>query len=494
MRIAARSRSRRRRGSVLVLSLVAVGVVAILSIACLHLSATVTRRQVSSVDSKIAFYLAEAGLTEAYTGLAAGRTGNVGSATSPAVMGEGLVWVEAEEFDGDQVRLTSTAHAKSGQAVLGMVVRRGRANGGSLGLFSETDLLIPAGAQIDGFNSSLGSYEEQARSDPAGLEKGRVGSNSDILVVGGADSTQVRGDVFSGPAGMVSTDGEPTITGSLGQRFALATLDAVEVPTVSMLNGHAQPAGPPMVVPSGNIGAQYLHVNPDAEVVFSGPLRLVLNGLRLARGAEVTFDTSNGPVLLWVSDYLELDPASVLTNTSEDASSVTISVAGDAEVNLASSGAFHALINAPEATVRVGAGFELFGGLVAEHLDLAEGVRLHYDVNLGVVGAEEALPTLVSWRIIEMPAGAPGSLAADPFRRFKVDPDTAPGLASAHEDQWVRCEYEDRDGGVKTYEGEESRFDWTRVRRVRDMRRGEKKVNPGLAAPGRRISRIRRAR
>lgn len=476
------------------LSLVAVGVVAILSIASLQLSATVTRSQVSSVDSKMAFYLAEAGLTEAYAGMAAGRTGNVGSASSPAMMGEGLLWVEAEALGEGQVRLTSTAHAKSGQAVLGMVVRRGRANIGSLGLFSETDLLIPEGAQIDGFNSSLGTYEEQAASDPAGLERGRIGSNADILVVGGRDSTQVRGDVFSGPAGMVTTEGEPTITGARGQRFALATLDAVELPPVPMLNGHTQPAGPPMVVPRGNIGAEYLHVNPDAEVVFSGPLRLVLNGLRLASGAEVTFDTSEGSILLWVSDYLELDPASVLTNTSEDASRVTITVAGDAEVDLASAGPFHALINAPEATVSVGAGFELFGGLVAEHLDLAPGVQLHYDVNLGVVGAEEALPTLVSWRIIEMPEGAPDSLASDPFRRFGIDPETAPALSRAHEDQWMRCEYEDRDGRVKTYEGEESRFDWTRVRKVREVRRGARVVNRGTAAPGRRISEIRRAR
>ena len=161
-----------RRGGVLVLSLVAVGVVAILSLTYLQLSAGVTRLQVAALDTSMSFYMAEAGLAESYSGLSVGHTGNVGTAAEPALHGEGVFWVEATPLGDDLVQLESTGMVKSGKAVLGMVVRRGRQNVGALGIFSEEDLTVPDSALIDGFDSSAGAYAAQAAADPGSVAPG----------------------------------------------------------------------------------------------------------------------------------------------------------------------------------------------------------------------------------------------------------------------------------------------------------------------------------
>ncbi len=71
--------SNNRRGSALVLSLIVVTVVAILSMGLLNLNRAVTKRQSHNIDDMRAFYLAEAGLSEAYFGLMTGQTGQIGS-------------------------------------------------------------------------------------------------------------------------------------------------------------------------------------------------------------------------------------------------------------------------------------------------------------------------------------------------------------------------------------------------------------------------------
>ena len=56
------------------LALVAVSALAILSLACLHMAATVTRSENGRIDRSLAFYVAEGGLAEAYAGLGSVRS------------------------------------------------------------------------------------------------------------------------------------------------------------------------------------------------------------------------------------------------------------------------------------------------------------------------------------------------------------------------------------------------------------------------------------
>ena len=68
-----------RRGSALVMALIVVMLVSSLGAGFLHLSASVTRRQTDEVEKMRAFYLAEAGLAEAFQAVRMGRSGQVGT-------------------------------------------------------------------------------------------------------------------------------------------------------------------------------------------------------------------------------------------------------------------------------------------------------------------------------------------------------------------------------------------------------------------------------
>ena len=113
-----------RRGAVLVMSLIASSLVFGFCLMFLQLSLTLTKRRSHDVDMQQAFYLAEAGLVEAYCGLSIAKTGNVGTAAQPAGIGDGLFWVEATEAGDGVVELASTGMYGSGRVTLGLVLQR----------------------------------------------------------------------------------------------------------------------------------------------------------------------------------------------------------------------------------------------------------------------------------------------------------------------------------------------------------------------------------
>ena len=96
-----------RRGNALVLALIIVMLVSSMGAVFLRISVAVTNRQTAEVETLKAFYLAEAGLAEAFQAVRVGRTGQLGSETAPAVHGDGLLWVDATQTVDEQMNSTS---------------------------------------------------------------------------------------------------------------------------------------------------------------------------------------------------------------------------------------------------------------------------------------------------------------------------------------------------------------------------------------------------
>ena len=159
------SRSNPRRGGVLVLALVAVSSVAVMAACMLQMSMACMSRQRAAIESKQAFYLAEAGLTEAYLGLSIGKTGNVGRPDRPAVFGGGLFWVEATQQAPRRVRLESTAMFAGSRTVLAMLAERGEV--------SVAEVTASARAAIDKANPDVRAiievYEDRFEAPDGGL-------------------------------------------------------------------------------------------------------------------------------------------------------------------------------------------------------------------------------------------------------------------------------------------------------------------------------------
>jgi hypothetical protein len=229
----------------------------------------------------------------------------------------------------------------------------------------------------------------------------------------------------------------------------------------------------PLVIPAGSVGYESLTVLASSQVVLQGPAEIVLGSLTLEGSAQLSFDTSQGPVRLYVLNGLDLAPGSLLTTSSTNPDDVYLQIPGETATpaRLRSSGSFRGVVYAPLADVVLGSGFELFGALVADSLVFEGAARLHFDRNLSKLAAEDSLPVMLSWRLIEV--GNLHSVSADPFDHLGLDPSTLPVPAGAHADQLLEIHYYDASNVYHHYEGLESEFDWNVVKTVIDgMRDG----------------------
>lgn len=455
--------TRTRRGGVLVLSLVAVFTVTVLAAGFSRFASSVASRQAQAVNKKRAFYLAEAGLAEAFAAFSCGRLGAVGSVASPALLGDGVFWVEATEIEPGIVRLLSTGMVGTGRAELALIAKRGEQDISSLGVFSAGDLSLPAGSLVDAYDSSLGSYASQLDKSGATL-----GSNGNIVVTGTLLSpTLIDGDVTPGPEQQLSSQGSVTITGSSDPALRGTELPGVEVPKLSLGPAQAQDSPYPLVIPPGSVGFEGLSVASGSQVIIQGPAEVVLGALSLASEAELSFDTTQGKITLFVTDALDLGVGSFLSSTSTSPEDVLIQVPGETARPLAlrANGSFHGVLYAPQASVQVGPSFELFGALVADDLVFEGPAMLHFDQHLASVASENALPKVLTWRLEQL-ASVSADLAMDPFAILGVDRSTLAKPAEAYADQTLSIDYYDASNTYHRYTGSESSFDWSVVKTV----------------------------
>ena len=560
-----------RRGSALIIALIIIVVVAGLGGGYLQVTTAVTRRQSSEVENLQAFYLAEAGLAEAFQAVRMGRTGQVGSNTAPARHGNGLLWVDALSISDEQVRLESTALVGTGRAALALVVEPVET---PLGFFSDEDLVVDSVLLVDGFDSKEQTYEEQigpadyvsayfawlsnlvgrerlesllekavadreqglptdveAICRPAGLDweghqelaaalpqlldayeagsldtvpespgasgepdasgtvwqqdfvyqehtdsGGLLGSNGSVHFENpNGDEAYVYGDVIPGPNGSVDGAGAQ-ILGSTDSRTTDVELPEVEVPPVSMQEPVRHDDGLPMLVSSGLIGFQKIEVASDAELILRGPATVVIGSLVLEPGALLTLDTRDGDVEIYITgEGMDLQEGSVVSTSSDYPDETTIQVGAipsgpdGAPVHLDATSQFHGTIYAPNTEVYVGSDFEIYGGVVAQKLEIGPGAKLHFD-NAGFEGT--AIPRILSWRIVEVPSEA-RSRRGDVYDVLGIDPEDCSDLNRANDLSAVQIEveYVDQGGVSRTYTGSEDMFDWDKVAEVIQLER-----------------------
>lgn len=449
-----RSSDATRRGNALVLSLVCVIVCAVLAGAFIQVAQATTRRQTQALHLKEAFYAAEAGLAEAYSGLVGGLTGNVGSATAPAVFGKGLFWVEVIALGKDLLSLESTGMVGTGRARLSLVVEKGETSVASLGVFSVEPMMIPPGTRIDGFDSAEGT-----------LTSARVGSNGDVRIEAGPERPVViMGDVTPGPQHQVIATENVFITGSQEPSAASPTLPPVNVPPVELGSGLSHSDAVPLLIAPGTTGVEYLRVGAGGKVTVVGPATVVVGEVQLDSNAQLTLDAADGRVDLFVTKALNIATGAFLETTSTDPGQISIQVQGETEnpVQLLGQAEFYGVLYVPQAVTVISKDFEVFGALIAGKIQFSGPAKLHFDQHLTELAAESLLPTLVSWRIVNLGVSST-NFNKDPFDVLGVDRASLPLPGDAHGDVWIDIVYVDLAGNIQSYEGWHSSFGWENV-------------------------------
>ncbi|MEX1023870.1 MAG: hypothetical protein WD226_02230 [Planctomycetota bacterium] len=463
---------KQRQGSALVLALIVVLIVGMMATSFMHLNASATSRQALSVDNKLSFYLAEAGLAEGFASLVAGRSGVVGSKDSPARFGDGVVWVAPTQLDARHIQLEAYGTCGRGSAYLSMVARQGHVDAAQLGIYTNQDLSLPVGTFVDGYDSTEES--EAGRSggwsgapvageeDPPGV-MAKLGSNGSISVSSSERSpTTVIGNLTYGPKGNADLIGRPIVRGSVTQSNAVFAFPAIEFPVVERGSDLEHRNGMPFMVDAGAHSFGRITVGSESTLVLTGPLSLVADSITAEAMSTLVVDERAGAVEIYVRETMRLAPRSTFEQLGSDPLGLRVQIDGDGTSELSADGALYGFVYAPNGTVQLGNTLECHGSLVADGLAIAAGASLHYDAALAKRASSASLPKVVSWRIVRIAEFA-GAAAAD---GFAFDRTGQPALGEATENPSIEIECVDRSGDPLDYTGEWNDFSWAEVAKV----------------------------
>lgn len=432
-----------RTGSALLAAVFVVAMVAVMSMAYLQLSLNKNREQKAAVDAKRAFYIAEAGLSEALLSIAAGQSGNVGSEALPARFGDGVFFVTAKDEGGGKTTLTSVGLCGCGRSAVSLVIDVKKEGVAALGVFSDGTVTIGRNALIDSYDSRQGSYSSQHPGPPPLLDPptaSRVASNGNIVVhgpaglLGALQRTAIYGYTRPGPNGSVLRDGSVLITGSTAPNDTHVVLPEISVPDAHSAGDLTVTSDNPLTLSAGEFGYRALRVAANGRAEIVGPANVVVSGLELRAGSQLTFDARNGPVRLYVRDHVDLEAGSTLVSTSENPSAVALMIDAEAAVDrdgdgipdppvkINSTGNFYGTIFAPKAAVSVPSTLVVYGAIAAKQLSLLAGARVHFDLALIDASASDStVPHTIGWRLVPLPKSPLVSLRYDVLKLLELE-------------------------------------------------------------------------
>ncbi len=431
-------------------------VVSVMSMSYLQLSLNKNRENSAAVDAKRAFYMAEAGLAEGYLALTSGKSGVVASPEEPAVYGNGVFWVEALSLSRDRTQLRSTGLSGTGRDSLTVVVERTTRTLADFGVFGDNGVYIGLGATILSYDSrdaaSIGDIDPD-RADEVifgdGSSRLRVGSNQNITFVGTrVGALTIDGDAIPGPTGSVVIGPGISVSGSTAPSGSVATLRTPEIPDVRAGTSFSYN------VPLTSFVHEPVLISYDTmainagKVTIAGPAKLVVQQLSVATGAELAFDTTNGPIRIHVNGSLKMAPGSILSSVEQDPTQLMLlvgasdRVAGDGSlikaVQIESIGNFYGLVYSPDAVLTLKAGLNFHGTLIGKKVTLTADATLHFDEALldALPDGSQIASDLISWRFVELPTAEIVKTKMDPIKWMKLRGADLNKPSETHDEDW----------------------------------------------------------
>ena len=461
-----------RLGSALLPALIAVVTVGSLSAIALKTSVATLNEERAAAARKQAFYVAEAGLAEAFASLATGGGGNIGSQDKPAKLGGGYVFVEALEDEWGHFKLTSFGLVEDARVRLGAVVEPEEIHLGELGFFAANCLVVGEGSQllVGGDGQGVESSELPAAPPPL-----KVQSNGSIEIQGGSGNaaTVIDGDVVPGPEATLTLGGSVQINGTSTPGSLELEIPAASPPEVSPFGDVNVAAGLAMSFGGRDAAADSVTVGANATLTLVGPSKIVLDALTLEAGAQLIADGSAGPVELFIGGSLTIADSAGFGNATGQSGDFSLALlaqlglpaaaaeateaAGSASkragkdllkveevteavdvlqptsYTLRSATPFIGTVVAPEAAVVLESGTQFLGSILAYDLTLEPGTEAYFDPRLGDCGPLLGGGIkLKSWRILSVPQEL-SSVSYDPERDYEVSGEVPPTLREAQQ-------------------------------------------------------------
>ncbi|HZL87728.1 MAG TPA: pilus assembly protein TadG-related protein [Pirellulaceae bacterium] len=237
---------------------------------------------------------------------------------------------------------------------------------------------IGGNMHTDSYDSDDGSYDAASAS-----YRGSVCSDGDVKVHGDAE---IYGDARAGTTGEVTVDGNPVITGNIGNRIKPLDLPSVDaspyadpnndndlLPEVLRLN--EQGNGNHWVSPVDNQGDFKL----NAGDVYNMPAGTYYFRDMLLNGGAILNIT--GDVTIYVTRDLTFNGGSYVNNLTEKADSLTILMTGGV-ASITFGSPFYGVLYAPDTDVTISGDADVYGAVVANNLKVTGNALGHYDESL----------------------------------------------------------------------------------------------------------------
>ncbi len=389
------------KGSVLLVSLIAVMVLASASAAFLSITLHRNREATASHEKLLALYIAETGLSASVAEMKAKHDyDNDGLGVASGSFAGGSYSVTVVDSGSDVWVLTSTGTYKSETRNIEIVIKRVPGSLFTEAAFGITGVVLIGDAFCDSYDSDAGSYESQKSGDYAN-ENGDVRSNGNIW---GAGNMKVYGDAIPGPEETVYIMGNFYVLGATAPAEAEKEVEPYTY----------DPEG-------GNLGELRL-AGANTQTIAAGTCRY--SCIKLGANAILTLGSFEGDeVTLYVDGKFEITGSSKLyvhpgvkvvihhgsgritlagnsvVNDSGTPANFVIYSATASAVRFTGNNDLHGAIYAPNAPVGLIGDSDLFGSVTGARVTMTGNGDLHYDEALSSLGsgASESYQTL-SWR------------------------------------------------------------------------------------------------
>ena len=366
----------RTGGSALVSVMVPLLGILVLGYAFFRATLAEKRNTRGDVDDRRAFFLAEAGLREAFESVREGNSGNIGAPDEPALLGGGVLWVESFDLGDDRKRLVSTALAGSGRSALETVIH---VEPEKPPLFvatlnSKEVLTLNEGVMIDSFDSGLGSYAAQVVNSGHGYSyagtNGDVRSNENIVL--NANAT-IFGDATPGTNYGVSFATGSYVDGSIEPAPEPFVFPPIEFPVFPPQGNYSVAPAATRTLGPGNYDFDAFTIDKDARLTITGPATIVVDSFTGGKTARLDIDATNGPITFHVRDTYMHTSGFLCNAVGSSPMALAFLVNGRQDVVFPSNTVVRGAYYTPNANILFASGNECFGAFAErEHAPVGE--------------------------------------------------------------------------------------------------------------------------
>ncbi|HVS17869.1 MAG TPA: hypothetical protein VMT18_04655 [Planctomycetota bacterium] len=424
----------RRAGSVLLVAVMIMMLVATMTLAFLQIGVRFTRELSTRIDDERALMLAEAALEESLFAMRAGGSGSVGTAAAPARQGDGVCWATATPVGVSLSLVQAAGMCGSGRAAVQRLVFSyppGQLE--SFAIFANNDLELESNVLIDSFDAGAGTYATQLAMAGTGYVSAMAitGSNGNVTV---ASSVEVWGDLHPGVGMSVSVPGSSSVSGSLQPLPEPIDLPPVSTPTLPFA-GNVSVEGVGVMLPSGDYSYGFFKTLSNTSITVTGPARIVTDTLTLASNSTLTLDTSTGPIEIYVKGASSMASNAAIITTKKSAVDCSLYFVGGPgqTATLASNSDFYGRVYSQQGKIVINSNFNVYGSVIADRLVLNANSQVHYDEALrNTLDNDDLRFVPFGWSMAGFPLAVFTSDRRDPFMLLGVDPTDLASPAASH--------------------------------------------------------------